>query len=594
MSINLKIPDIRELKPRITVFGVGGAGGNAVNNMINAGLQGVDFVVGNTDAQALTMSRAERIIQMGVQATEGLGAGSQPDVGCAAAQEVIDEIRDHLTGAHMVFVTAGMGGGTGTGAAPVVARAARELGILTVGVVTKPFHFEGQRRMRVAEAGIIELQKSVDTLIIIPNQNLFRVANEKTTFADAFAMADQVLYSGVACITDLMVKEGLINLDFADVRAVMREMGKAMMGTGEASGEKRALRSAEAAICNPLIDDVSMRGARGLLISITGGKDLTLYEVDEAATRIREEVDADANIIVGATFDESLDGIIRVSVVATGVDIATGAAARPAAAIPAPPQARPAAPPAPAPQQRVAAEAKSAEEHERRIAELALRLKADNARTVEAAEAHGAAPQPAPQPIAPPPPQQRADLIAAAAVAAALTPSPAAPKPTLFADPTRPAAPPAPAENGLPKVFIPPQPERPANRAPRMMPSFEDMPVPGQNEYRARRGEMPEPEHPEKRRLTLLQRLAAVGLGRRDDEPEAEQRETRPPEPARRAERPPMRPRPADPRSGEQVSEFAKRGAPQGLDAHGRPAPMPHASEDDQLDIPAFLRRQAT
>jgi cell division protein FtsZ len=591
MSINLKIPDIRELKPRITVFGVGGAGGNAVNNMINAGLQGVDFVVANTDAQALTMSRAERIIQMGVQATEGLGAGSQPDVGCAAAQEVIDEIRDHLTGAHMVFVTAGMGGGTGTGAAPVVARAARELGILTVGVVTKPFHFEGQRRARVAEGGITELQKSVDTLIIIPNQNLFRIANEKTTFADAFAMADQVLYSGVACITDLMVKEGLINLDFADVRAVMREMGKAMMGTGEASGEKRALRSAEAAICNPLIDDVSMRGARGLLISITGGKDLTLYEVDEAATRIREEVDADANIIVGATFDESLDGIIRVSVVATGVDVVTAApAARPAAAIPAPPQARPAAPPAPAPQ-RVAAEAKSAEEHERRIAELALRLKADNARTVESAEAHVAAPQPALQPAAPPPPQQRADLMAAAAVAAALTPSPAAPKPTLFADPTRPAAQ---AENGMPKAFIPPQPERPANRAPRMMPTFEDMPVPGQNEYRSRRGEMPEPEHPEKRRLTLLQRLAAVGLGRRDDEPEAEQREVRQPEPARRAERPPMRPRPAEPRSGEQVSEFAKRGAPQGLDAHGRPAQVPHASEDDQLDIPAFLRRQAT
>ena len=302
------------------MFGVGGAGGNAVNNMITAGLQGVDFVVANTDAQALTMSKAERIIQMGVQVTEGLGAGSQPEVGRAAAEEVIDEIRDHLTGAHMVFVTAGMGGGTGTGAAPVVARVAKELGILTVGVVTKPFHFEGERRMRFAEAGIAELQKCVDTLIIIPNQNLFRVANEKTTFADAFAMADQVLYSGVACITDLMVKEGLINLDFADVRAVMREMGKAMMGTGEASGEKRALRAAEAAISNPLIDDVSMKGARGLLISITGGKDLTLYEVDEAATRIREEVDQDANIIVGATFDESLEGIIRVSVVATGID----------------------------------------------------------------------------------------------------------------------------------------------------------------------------------------------------------------------------------------------------------------------------------
>ena len=320
MTINLKIPDIRELKPRITVFGVGGAGGNAVNNMITAGLQGVEFVVANTDAQALTMSKAERIIQMGVQVTEGLGAGSQPDVGRAAAEEVIDEIRDHLNGAHMVFVTAGMGGGTGTGAAPVIAKVARELGILTVGVVTKPFHFEGERRMKFAEQGIHELQKCVDTQIIIPNQNLFRVANEKTTFADAFAMADQVLYSGVACITDLMVKEGLINLDFADVRAVMREMGKAMMGTGEASGEKRALRAAEAAISNPLIDDVSMKGARGLLISITGGRDLTLYEVDEAATRIREEVDQDANIIVGATFDEGLEGIIRVSVVATGID----------------------------------------------------------------------------------------------------------------------------------------------------------------------------------------------------------------------------------------------------------------------------------
>ena len=320
MALNLTPPDISELKPRITVFGVGGAGGNAVNNMITAGLQGVDFVVANTDAQALTMSKAQRIVQMGTQVTQGLGAGSQPDVGAAAAQEVIDEIRDHLSGANMVFVTAGMGGGTGTGAAPVIAKTARDMGILTVGVVTKPFHFEGQRRMRTAESGIAELHKVVDTLLIIPNQNLFRVANEKTTFADAFAMADQVLYSGVACITDLMVKEGLINLDFADVRAVMREMGKAMMGTGEASGDKRALTAAEAAIANPLIDDSSMKGARGLLISITGGKDLTLFEVDEAATRIREEVDQDANIIVGATFDETLDGVIRVSVVATGIE----------------------------------------------------------------------------------------------------------------------------------------------------------------------------------------------------------------------------------------------------------------------------------
>ena len=320
MSINLKAPELRELKPRIMVCGVGGAGGNAVNNMIVSGLVGVDFVVANTDAQALTSSRAERIIQMGLQVTEGLGAGSKPEVGRAAAEEALEEIRDHLAGAHMVFVTAGMGGGTGTGAAPVIARAAREMGILTVGVVTKPFHFEGGRRMRLAEAGITELQKCVDTLIIIPNQNLFRVANEKTTFADAFAMADQVLYSGVACITDLMVKEGLINLDFADVRSIMSEMGKAMMGTGEATGERRAVQAAEAAIANPLLDEVSMKGARGLLISITGGNDLTLYEVDEAASRIRQEVDEEANIILGATFDSALDGVVRVSVVATGID----------------------------------------------------------------------------------------------------------------------------------------------------------------------------------------------------------------------------------------------------------------------------------
>ena len=510
MSINLKIPDIRELKPRITVFGVGGAGGNAVNNMINAGLQGVDFVVANTDAQALTMSRAERIIQMGVTATEGLGAGSQPDVGRAAAEEVIDEIRDHLTGAHMVFVTAGMGGGTGTGASPVVARAARELGILTVGVVTKPFHFEGQRRMRLAESGIMELQKSVDTLIIIPNQNLFRVANEKTTFADAFAMADQVLYSGVACITDLMVKEGLINLDFADVRAVMREMGKAMMGTGEASGDKRALRSAEAAISNPLIDDVSMRGARGLLISITGGKDLTLYEVDEAATRIREEVDADANIIVGATFDESLDGIIRVSVVATGVDINAANNVRPprtSHAIRRPtrrrrrkavlpcrlPRCRP-------PRANLAAEAKSADVHEGRIAELAQRLKADNARIVERVEAerrlacraarprrgpavNGAPSRPRPGRTAVRPPRRsrrRRD-----------DPSPLPPKPTLFADPPRRRRRRAGREPACPRSSS--RRSRNGRRiARRAMPTFEELPVPGQNEYRARRGEMPE------------------------------------------------------------------------------------------------------
>ena len=281
------IADIHEMKARITVFGVGGAGGNAVNNMIAAGLQGVDFVVANTDAQALTMSKSKHIIQMGLRVTQGLGAGSQPEVGHAAAEEAINEIRDHLTGAHMLFVTAGMGGGTGTGAAPVIAGIARELGILTIGVVTKPFQFEGRRRMRVAEAGIAELQKVVDTLLIIPNQNLFRVGNEKTTFTEAFAMADQVLYAGVACITDLIVKEALINLDFADVRAVMREKGKAMMGMGEASGENRVLTAAEAAISNPLIEDPSIKRASGLLISITGGKDMTLFEVDAAATRIR-------------------------------------------------------------------------------------------------------------------------------------------------------------------------------------------------------------------------------------------------------------------------------------------------------------------
>jgi cell division protein FtsZ len=314
------ITDIRELRARIIVFGVGGAGGNAVNNMIEAGLEGVEFIVANTDAQALTSSKARRVIQMGTQVTGGLGAGAQPDVGRAAAEEAIDEIRDHLTGAHMVFITAGMGGGTGTGAAPIIARTARELGILTIGVVTKPFQFEGQRRMRYAEAGIAELLKAVDTLLIIPNQNLFRVANEKTSFADAFAMADQVLYSGVACISDLIVKEGLINLDFADVLSVMREKGKAMMGRGEASGAKRVLNAAIAAISNPLIEDPSIKRASGLIVSITGGRDLTLFEVDEAATRIRDEADPDANIIVGATFDASLEGTVRVSVVATGID----------------------------------------------------------------------------------------------------------------------------------------------------------------------------------------------------------------------------------------------------------------------------------
>ncbi|MBP2315296.1 cell division protein FtsZ [Azospirillum soli] len=321
--INVTMPGIEpELKPRITVFGVGGAGGNAVNNMIKSNLEGVDFVVGNTDAQALKGSMCEKRLQLGTTVTRGLGAGSKPDVGRASAEEQIDEIVSYLDGSNMVFITAGMGGGTGTGAAPVIARAARERGILTVGVVTKPFHFEGAHRMRLAESGIAELQQYVDTLIIIPNQNLFRIANEKTTFADAFKMADDVLHSGVRGVTDLMVMPGLINLDFADIRSVMTEMGKAMMGTGEAGGERRAIEAAEAAISNPLLDDVSMKGARGVLINITGGYDMTLFEVDEAANRVRDEVDPDANIIFGSTFDSSLEGTMRVSVVATGIDAA--------------------------------------------------------------------------------------------------------------------------------------------------------------------------------------------------------------------------------------------------------------------------------
>jgi cell division protein FtsZ len=326
MSINLSVPrDEHEMKPRISVVGVGGAGGNAVNNMIRSNLIGCEFLICNTDAQAMMHNLAERRIQLGISVTRGLGAGSRPDVGRAAAEEALDEIMQALNGSNMVFITAGMGGGTGTGAAPVIARAAREAGILTVGVVTKPFHFEGSHRMRLAEAGILELQKFVDTLIIIPNQNLFRVANEKTTFADAFKMADDVLHSGVRGVTDLMVMPGLINLDFADIRAVMGEMGKAMMGTGEAEGDRRAIDAAEAAISNPLLEDVSMKGARGVLINITGGPDMTLFEVDEAANRIREEVDPEANIIFGSTFDEKLAGRMRISVVATGIDIAVSA-----------------------------------------------------------------------------------------------------------------------------------------------------------------------------------------------------------------------------------------------------------------------------
>ena len=327
--INIRVPESdAPLHPRITVIGVGGAGGNAVNNMIRSNLEGVEFLVCNTDAQALNYSAADRRIQLGLNITRGLGAGSRPDVGRAAAEEALEELFSYLEGSNMVFITAGMGGGTGTGAAPVIARAAREHNILTVGVVTKPFQFEGAHRMKTAEAGIQELQQYVDTLIVIPNQNLFRIANEKTTFADAFKMADEVLHSGVRGVTDLMVMPGLINLDFADIRTVMSEMGKAMMGTGEAEGARRAIDAAEAAISNPLLDEVSLKGARAMLINITAGMDIALFEVDEAVNRVRNEVDPDANVIFGSTFDPTMEGRLRVSVVATGID--AGAMVQPA------------------------------------------------------------------------------------------------------------------------------------------------------------------------------------------------------------------------------------------------------------------------
>ena len=573
MTINLQKPDITELKPRITVFGVGGGGGNAVNNMINAGLQGVEFVVANTDAQALTMTKAERLIQLGANVTEGLGAGSQPEVGRAAAEECIDEILDHLNGTHMCFVTAGMGGGTGTGAAPVVAGAARDKGILTVGVVTKPFHFEGQRRMRLAEAGIDELQKNVDTLIVIPNQNLFRIANDKTTFADAFAMADQVLYSGVACITDLMVKEGLINLDFADVRSVMREMGRAMMGTGEASGEGRAMAAAEAAIANPLLDETTMKGAQGLLISITGGRDMTLFEVDEAATRIREEVDPDANIILGATFDEELEGLIRVSVVATGIDRAMAAGSE---------DNRPAMPQRPA--QRPAAAAPQT---------AAPARPAQPQMPSQASAPAPAAPQPAADPVA--------DTIRAAEMelerelSVADAPAPAAaqapaedfrPQSRIFAaeQPARPQ--PAPAaqapvaapvarEQAAPRPTPAPEP-RMAAPEPVRMPQVEEFPPVVQAEMEHRHAGAA--DHDERGPMGLLKRLSA-SLGKREDEDHPAQQQAAAPSAQAR--------RPLSP----EASVYAPRRGQ--LDDQGRVAPQSRGmAEDDQLEIPAFLRRQ--
>ena len=503
MTIKLTVPNLSELKPRITVFGVGGAGGNAVNNMIESRLDGVEFVVANTDAQALMQNAAQRRIQMGTALTMGLGAGSQPQIGAAAAEEALQEIVDHLAGSHMAFITAGMGGGTGTGAAPVIARAAKEQGILTVGVVTKPFHFEGARRQATAERGIEELARYVDTLIVIPNQNLFRVANEKTTFAAAFAMADQVLYSGVASITELMTKEGLINLDFADVRAIMSEMGKAMMGTGEASGEKRAIEAAEAAISNPLLDDVSMRGARGLLISICGGPDLTLYEVDEAATRIREEVDPDANIILGATFDDALEGTMRVSVVATGLT------------------------------REVRAE--DAHEHQEEA-------------QVASGNVHGyKAPIPQPTKIIKPAPM------------VARTPAAAVEEHYVTEDHHEAVAQ---EEAPHPVAHRPPAQQR--------IPPIEQFPMIAQKQVAAQQSRIENiAEHAQRKKKGLFERLADVGLGRREE---------------------------AAPAPREQVA--VKRAEPkmQQPTRIAAPEPLPQAEpdyDDDQLAIPAFLRRQA-
>ena len=611
MTIKLQKPDITELKPRITVFGVGGGGGNAVNNMITAGLEGVDFVVANTDAQALTMTKADRIIQLGAHVTQGLGAGSQPEVGRAAAEECIDEIIEHLNGTHMCFVTAGMGGGTGTGAAPVVAQAARNKGILTVGVVTKPFHFEGQRRMRLAESGIQELQKSVDTLIVIPNQNLFRIANDKTTFADAFAMADQVLYSGVACITDLMVKEGLINLDFADVRSVMREMGRAMMGTGEASGPGRAMQAAEAAIANPLLDDASMKGAQGLLISITGGRDMTLFEVDEAATRIREEVDPDANIILGATFDEALEGLIRVSVVATGIDRAAAAKPietrgaeyrpapavmkpmlRPAAAVapaPAPVQAAPVAM-APAPVQAAAPVAQAPAFDP--IADAIRTAEADMERELEIAIGQSPAFAPAPVAAAPVAPAQdefrpQSRLFGSMAPAAAAPVAPAAPvqqahAPVFRSAPAQPVMSAAPA---APSMHVEPS-FRAEPAAPVVRQTVEQVRMPTIEDFSpVVKAEMEQRQHPaathgeERGPMGLLRRITS-SLGRHAEE-EAAPAQAPAAAPQASAQRRPL--------SAEASLYAPRRG---NLDDQGRVVPKATMSEDDQLEIPAFLRRQ--
>lgn len=579
MGINLTMPTTRELKPRIVVFGVGGAGGNAVNNMIAAQLEGVEFVAANTDAQALNMSLTERRIQLGVSLTQGLGCGAKPDVGRGAAEESLDQILEHMQGSHMAFVAAGMGGGTGTGAAPVIARAAKEMGILTVGVVTKPFSFEGSQRMKLAEAGIRELQQYVDTLIIIPNQNLFRVANEKTTFADAFKMADNVLQSGVRGITDLMVMPGLINLDFADVRSVMSEMGKAMMGTGEADGEHRAIEAAERAIANPLLDDISMKGARGVLINITGGPDLTLFEVDEAANRIREEVDPEANIIVGSTLDANMQGKMRVSVVATGIDAAAQMMpqpqANPSLRLVTPPQAKPIAfgamprPTMPA-QPAVAQAVMAPQPMTAGATALAMPEMAAEAETGIELPAPAALPDAAMAPVAQP--------VAEPAVAVAATP---AIEPQVQPAMARPfAAQLAEAQAAAPQ-FVPPAAQALPPRAP------EGLRQP--NPF-AEADMVNKPAEP-KKKASLFDRITGVARGRAGD---AE------PAPARQAEpqftrvQAPAAPAPAQQAPAATVTrtEQAPRQADLGLITTAE-RPVPSRPQDDLLDIPAFLRRQA-
>jgi cell division protein FtsZ len=629
MAINLSVPRTEsDLKPRITVVGVGGAGGNAVNNMIRSNLEGVDFLVTNTDAQALAQSAAERKIQLGIGITRGLGAGARPEVGREAAEEALGEIVDHIEGSNMVFITAGMGGGTGTGAAPVIARAAREHGILTVGVVTKPFHFEGGHRMRIAEQGIEELTQYVDTLIIIPNQNLFRIATEKTTFAEAFKLADDVLYSGVRGVTDLMVMPGLINLDFADIRTVMTEMGKAMMGTGEAEGEKRAVAAAEAAISNPLLDDVSMKGAKGVLINITGGPDMTLYEVDEAANRIREEVDVDANIIFGATLDESLNGRVRISMVATGIESVAAAQPRPLSLVGA---AKPVAAAAPAPRPTVAAArampasvgnaalAMTAEIKPEPAVAVAPPMAApisaplgasvnpallsveetqeehDPARTIADAadleldpvEAEAPAPAVQPQPVAAAPrPAARPALtstgqpLARPVVPARPAMQPLSAKPAQRPTAAAPAAPqPARAAD---EPFIAPPPAEPmemrgmfARRQPQAPDPFAEAAI-------ANGAREPAKEQVKERSsgLDLFKRVTGLGaLGRSKPQVKAEAPAVQP------AAKPAARPEPTIKETARPTSQFG------GVNPADRP--LTSRQEDDLLDIPSFLRRQA-